>query len=892
MIYFSIYFILAIFGALAALYKFLYNIWLGWGIRVITPGIEFMKKFAQKNLIRSVIILICFVISSSIFFIGLHGANAASDSTHNVSDAVITVVSWIVYPFAYVAGVLLSVMVSILVSIAGYNDFINVDTVVKGWVVVRDLCNMFFVLILLMIAFATILRIESYQFKKALPKLIIAAVLINFSRTIFGLIIDFGQVIMMTFVNSFAVGGPSQFVQIFQIDKYLSIDSSSSAIGTMAVLGAIVAGLVAMLITLVLMIVLVAVLLMRVIMLWVYTILSPFVFLGSAFPAAQKYTSQIWGDFTKQVIVGPMLAFFIWLALNTATTSSNSLIESIADQRKSIQRTATEPQVTEMCAGINALFCEKNLQRFLITIALLIGGLMVTQQMGGFAGQMAGKGMGWIQKGKGFTTGLGKKLVGGVALGGAKTAGRLGLAGASFADRYLGKKATGLIGKVPGLAGKGITLGEKGLVGAGAAALMNVRNIGSWVSRKMSKNESLNTALRDFNQDKKKEGVNARLSYENKSYKLNDSGKFEDEDDKKNILKHNGQEVAEMGDAKSAWLDAWHSAQSGAKIVSERAQEEQINKAQKDIADKHLTTSEMLRRMEDATTSNTEKMALALTLAVKEGFKNKNNIDKARSALSGNKLLRDKFDDQVDKRQAHIAYNLDASDHNNDIAKFKDRVDSGKIDLSKQSKDAYKDKEFIKAVADYEGDEFDDLMKTVSKKSNSHKEAVKVGLKESIGAEEQGIYNKSTGKLDKFAKNYAKITGDYITAFTDKDGKYQINALNKYVKGSKASDLAKISKKMFNPAEAQKIMSAAKVQIVGGVQGTLTSNDMINTIKKGLGRNVSSAKVKSLYKTGESEELIKEIVGAISDAANTGNKDAAANYKKIQGDSDLSSIIS
>jgi len=31
--------ILAIFGALAVLYRFLYDTWLGWGIRVITPGI-------------------------------------------------------------------------------------------------------------------------------------------------------------------------------------------------------------------------------------------------------------------------------------------------------------------------------------------------------------------------------------------------------------------------------------------------------------------------------------------------------------------------------------------------------------------------------------------------------------------------------------------------------------------------------------------------------------------------------------------------------------------------------------------------------------------------------------------------------------------------------------
>jgi hypothetical protein len=50
----------------------------------------------------------------------------------------------------------------------------------NGWVITRDIANMFFIVILLVIAFATILQIEQYNYKKWLPKLILMAILINF----------------------------------------------------------------------------------------------------------------------------------------------------------------------------------------------------------------------------------------------------------------------------------------------------------------------------------------------------------------------------------------------------------------------------------------------------------------------------------------------------------------------------------------------------------------------------------------------------------------------------------------------------------------------------------------------------------------------------------------
>ncbi|PIT93510.1 hypothetical protein COU00_04000 [Candidatus Falkowbacteria bacterium CG10_big_fil_rev_8_21_14_0_10_43_11] len=414
-----------------------------------------MKKFAQKFFLSKwiIIILVCFIIGSTILSFSLQrvnaeveGTNSAEirqnlinrtqnnsalngnqkkeqikkiDETYNPQNPsgimiwVTTAVGWVLAGASMFLGYVLTVILTVLINVASFNKIIDVPAVITGWVVVRDLCNMFFVLILLAIAFGTILRIPSYEMKKALPKLLIVAVLINFSRTIFGLIIDFSQVVMLTFVNAFvSTGGGGNFASLFQLDKYLSLSQVSKEAyaqsSALAVLAGMIGAFIALLITTVVIIVLLAVLLMRVIMLWVYTILSPFVFFGHAFSGAQKYTSQIWGDFTKQVIVGPLLAFFIWLALVTAQSSSDKISENanlgLAGAQNNSRLSGINEQLKSASSTIavqafSDIYSSDNFQKYIITIALLIGGLLVAQQIGGAAGQMAGKGMGWIQKG-------------------------------------------------------------------------------------------------------------------------------------------------------------------------------------------------------------------------------------------------------------------------------------------------------------------------------------------------------------------------------------------------------------------------------------------------------------------------------------------------------------
>lgn len=390
----------------------------------------------------------------------LEWVNNGRKGSDPIMSGIAQILGWVIMIISSGIGLILTVIIKVLLIIVSQQNFINVETVSKGWTIVRDLCNMFFILVLLLIAFATILRIENYKMKQWLPKLIIMAVLINFSKTICGLIIDFAQVIMLTFVNSFIEGGAARIVDVFQINKFLSVEvyTKARAMGAIDVVLSLLAGLFALIVTLIVMIVFTVILAIRIVLIWVYVILSPLAFLLSAFPQGQQYASKWWSEFTKQVIIGPILAFFLFLALTTASTSVKTFKDGgqliLSDQNSTLN------QATRVCASANQFFCDQNLTVYIITICLLIGGLMVSQQMGGVLGSIAGKGYGKVLAAGGLGYAIGKRATKGA------------VSGATGLATYKMSQSQGLTNALGSLGGGNIpilrTLATKSLTGLNA----------------------------------------------------------------------------------------------------------------------------------------------------------------------------------------------------------------------------------------------------------------------------------------------------------------------------------------------------------------------------------------------------------------------------------------
>src|SRR3989344_1686572 len=109
------------------------------------------------------------------------------------------------------------------------NSLLSSPIVQSGWLITRDLANLGFVLAIIVIAFATILRLESYEMKKTIGRLIIAALLVNFSLVIAGVFLDFSAILTQFFIDR--AGGNDFGVAIassFRVNALLQTDASAA----------------------------------------------------------------------------------------------------------------------------------------------------------------------------------------------------------------------------------------------------------------------------------------------------------------------------------------------------------------------------------------------------------------------------------------------------------------------------------------------------------------------------------------------------------------------------------------------------------------------------------------------------------------------------------------
>lgn len=336
---------------------------------------------------------------------------------NTLSNLINLVVGGILAIIAYIISWLVGLAVGVLVVVAQYQDFLSEQPVMIGWRAVRDICYMFFVVVMLLIAFGTMLNIEAYHYKKLLPKMILMAILVTFSKSIAGFFIDISNVAMMGFVYSFAsIAGPDLMGKLGVFKAFSSAASSpletisdaysgqntvlnQQNLNLASSIGGMTLGVILLIVALGTVVIMTLVLVYRIVMIWILVILSPGAYLLAVFPGGQKYSEQWWDLFTRYLIVGPAMAFFMWLSLATLDDVSYSYTAAeIATGSEGGVPSTSEAGKTE------------NIYRFTVAICLLLGGLSVTQQLGVGGGKMAS---GFVGKLAAFGTGA---VLGGLAV--------------------------------------------------------------------------------------------------------------------------------------------------------------------------------------------------------------------------------------------------------------------------------------------------------------------------------------------------------------------------------------------------------------------------------------------------------------------------------------------
>jgi hypothetical protein len=337
---------------------------------------------SRTSIQRWVWVLFAFLLAATfIAAIAFAPFPAQADIASAVGKAIAEFISWVLSAIVSVLGKLLLVAIYILTLIAQYNEFVSAPPVVNGWVIVRDVGNMFFIIVLLIIAFATILNVPNYQWKAMLPKLVIAAILINFSKTIAGLLIDLSQVITLTFVNGFAAAAGGNFAQMYKIRELVSINPGyEEGINILAIVGGYFLAFVLLAIALVTTLIMAVIFAFRIVMLWALVVLSPLPWVLNIIPQGKKYGDKWWSMFGEYLTVGPVLAFFLWLSLVslgtgevsgfTGTGGAGASSAELAEYEKSTSSIPSE-------AGKPA-----SLIGFVISICMLIAGMKITGEMG------------------------------------------------------------------------------------------------------------------------------------------------------------------------------------------------------------------------------------------------------------------------------------------------------------------------------------------------------------------------------------------------------------------------------------------------------------------------------------------------------------------------------
>ena len=268
------------------------------------------------------------------------------------------------------------------------NDILGTsNTVVKiGWTICRDIANLGFVLIMVVMAVATIVRYEKYSAKQLLPILIGAAIIVNFSLTISGVLINFSNILSNTFTSSFSSSGANNMgivndiVEAFGPQRLLLKDTDNpsppdpasqgsdltgfSAGQLISITGSIFS-VVFLAIATLSMGTLALMLLYRYVMLSILLILAPLTWMFWVFPDLKSLFNKWWDKFITWVFFLPATTFFLYLAIQAARAMDNSQIFGSGSN----------------FSGLISDIMKQGAQMVVLT-GLLLGGLIAAQKMG------------------------------------------------------------------------------------------------------------------------------------------------------------------------------------------------------------------------------------------------------------------------------------------------------------------------------------------------------------------------------------------------------------------------------------------------------------------------------------------------------------------------------
>ena len=322
-------------------------------------------------------------------------------------------------------GVVVWVGSKILVFAAAGVDFaialgdglISTKAVQTGWNIVLQFTNLGFVLAIIVIAFATILRIESYGMKKILWKLVVAALLVNFSLVIAGAFISMSATLSNVFITqalgdsangnnlSIALGNaiqPQKLGQVQERDAGWWEKLTNALNYFFEYLAGLFFVIVFTFLAALAFLTLFIMLLVRIIALMILLIVAPIVWLLWIFPATDKYWKQWWTEFLRWNFFAPIVLFFVYLAVVTAAAfqTSDSTLKDPAFEAAltksqgqytaaaSVNKTILNPKLDSVSSGNGEEGFFGYSAQLLVVLGMIYGGIYVANKFSIYGGNL------------------------------------------------------------------------------------------------------------------------------------------------------------------------------------------------------------------------------------------------------------------------------------------------------------------------------------------------------------------------------------------------------------------------------------------------------------------------------------------------------------------------
>lgn len=250
-----------------------------------------------------------------------------------------------------------------------------------SWSTVRDICNLAFIFGFIYIGIRTIIDPDSSSMKRFLSRIIIGALLINFSLYITQVIIDFTNFIAVKIYD--AIVPPNEVITISRaLGNYLGInglfsDVSPEVLAQLSAGGTIAFYFAATAFMCVAGFTFAAggfMLLTRFVTLLLVMIFSPVFFAARVFPQTEQYATRVWNTLLSSAMYAPAYMLLLYLSLAIA----NALVKPTDIKMNAV--------LSGQSSGDGAFTVVLN---FIIIIFLMVSALTLAKKMSVYGGQMA-----------------------------------------------------------------------------------------------------------------------------------------------------------------------------------------------------------------------------------------------------------------------------------------------------------------------------------------------------------------------------------------------------------------------------------------------------------------------------------------------------------------------